>query len=228
MPRRTRSGVPGGSAANDAVEFGGRIWAVGSTQHSGDTVGRAVAWSASYDLSSVVTYKDTLESTAASFLGAAVDNGLYAVGYVTGNADDYLVARYNTDGSIAWSQSFGGTGSDLLTGAVALNGHLYVAGYTTDGSGNTDGVLMEISTVDGSVISTATYGGALYDSFSSITTDGQYLYVAGSSRSFAGGGNVAGQSDAFLLTYDPRIRSGHRNRSIPDSLHRQQRADHGD
>ncbi len=134
-----------------------------------------------------------------------IDNGLYAVGYVTGNAEDYLVARYNTDGSIAWSQSFGGTGSDLLTGAVALNGHLYVAGYTTDGSGNTDGVLMEISTVDGSVISTATYGGALYNSFSSITTDGQYLYVAGSSRSFAGGGNVAGQSDAFLLTYDPGI-----------------------
>ena len=90
-----------------------------------------------------------------------------------------------------------------LTGAVALNGHLYVVGSTTDASGNTDGVLMEISTVDGSVISTTSYGGALYDSFNSITTDGHYLYVAGASKSFASGGNVAGQSDAFLLTYDP-------------------------
>jgi VCBS repeat-containing protein len=195
--------VPGFSIARDVVEFNGQIWAVGYTEHSGDAVGRAVVWAASYDLSSVATYKDTVESTPGNFNSAAViGSNLYAVGYVNGNAGDYLVAKYNTDGSIAWSHSFGGTGADQLNGAVALNGHLYVVGSTTDATGNTDGVLMEISTVDGSVVSTTSYGGALYDAFNSITTDGHYLYVAGESRSFAGGGNVAGSDDAILLTYD--------------------------
>ena len=93
-----------------------------------------------------------------------------------------------------------GAGADS---AVALNGHLYVVGSTTDDSGNTDGVLMEISTLDGSVISTTSYGRALYNTFNSITTDGTYLYVAGKSKSYAGGGNAVGESDAILLTYDP-------------------------
>src|SRR6202011_4038266 len=93
---------------------------------------------------------------------------------------------------------------DTLNGAVALDGHLYVVGSTTSG-GNTDGVLMEINTADGSVVSSTTYGGALYDSFNSITTDGHNLYVAGESKSFTHGGNGAGQDDAILLTYS----SGH-------------------
>ena len=162
-----------------------------------------MVWAASNDLSSITTYKDNIGSAAGNFASAAViGNALYAVGNVTSNGGDYLVAKYNTDGSVAWSQSFGGSGADTLTGAVALNGHLYVVGSTTNG-GNTDGVLMEINTANGSVISTQTYGGALYDSFNSITTDGHYLYVAGESKSFTNGGNVAGQDDAILLTYSP-------------------------
>ena len=100
-----------------------------------------------------------------------IGNELYAVGNVNSNGGDYLIAKYNTDGSIAWSESFGGSGADALNGAVALDGHLYVVGSTTSG-GNTDGVLMEINTANGSVVSTTTYGGALYNSFNSITTDG--------------------------------------------------------
>jgi hypothetical protein len=195
--------VPGFSVARDAVEFNGQIWAVGYTEHSGDPVGRATVWAADYGLNSVATYKDTVETAAGNFEGAAViGSNLYAVGNVTSNGNDYLVAKYNTDGSVAWSHSFGGSGADFLTGAVALNGHLYVVGHTTNG-GDTDGVLMEISTVDGSVLSTTTYDGALNDFFNSITTDGQYLYVAGESKSYSVGGNSAPDSDAILLTYDP-------------------------
>ena len=53
---------------------------------------------------------------------AVIGSNLYAVGYVNSNAGDYLVAKYNTDGSVAWSHSFGGTGADYLNSAVALNG----------------------------------------------------------------------------------------------------------
>jgi hypothetical protein len=142
-------------------------------------------------------------TAAGNFAGAAViGNELYAVGNVNSNDGDFLIAKYNTDGSVAWSESFGGSGADTLNGAVALDGHLYVVGSTTSG-GNTDGVLMEINTANGSVVSTTTYGGALYDSFSSITTDGHNLYVAGESKSFAHGDNAVGQDDAILLTYGP-------------------------
>jgi VCBS repeat-containing protein len=187
--------VSGASDMVGAVEFNGAVWAVG------ETTGTPTVWTAKYDLSSIVAHTDSVGS--GSFNGAAVvGNALYAVGGVTSNGGDYLVAKYNTDGSVAWSQSFGGSGADTLTGAVALNGHLYVVGSTANG-GNTDGVLMEISTTNGSVISTTTFGGALYDSFNSITTDGHYLYIAGESKSFTNGGNGVGQDDAILLTYSP-------------------------
>jgi VCBS repeat-containing protein len=197
--------VPGFSNAYTAVEFNGAIWAVGNTQHSGDVTNTATVWTASYDLSSVVTHKDVTGSAAGNFTGAAViGNALYAVGGVNSNGGDFLIAKYNTDGSVAWSESFGGSGADTLNGAVALDGHLYVVGSTTSG-GSTDGVLMEINTADGSVVSSTTYGGALYDSFNAITTDGHNLYVAGESKSFTNGGNGVGQDDAILLTYS----SGH-------------------
>ncbi len=192
------------SDARDAVEFNGAIWAVGDSLTSGvDSTNAATVWTASYDLSSVVVHKDSLETAGAGFAGAAVlGNALFAVGHVTSNGGDYLIAKYNTDGSVAWSHSFGGSEADTLNAAVTLNGHLYVVGSTTDG-GNTDGVLMEINPADGSVISATTYGGSLYDSFNSITTDGHYLYVAGESKSFANGDNTVGQNDAILLTYEP-------------------------
>jgi len=197
--------VPGFSIAYEAVEFNNQIWAIGYNQHP---TGRATVWAASYDLSTVVTHENTLETDPASFNGAAViGSNLFAVGYLasSGNGNQYLIAKYNTDGSIVWSHSFGGSGDEVLTGAVSINGHLYVVGYTTDTSGNTDGVLMEISTVNGSVISTTSYGGALYDAFNSITTDGHYLYVAGESKSFTSGGNGVGEGDAILLTFDPGL-----------------------
>ena len=195
--------VPGFSIAYDAVQFNGGIWAVGNTQHSGDATNTPVVWAASNDLSSITAYKDNIGSASGNFASAAViGNALYAVGSDSNNGGDYLVAKYNTDGSVAWSHSFGGTGADVFNGAVALNGHLYAVGSTTHGL-NTDGVLMEISTTDGSVISTQTFGGQQYDSFSSVTTDGTYLYVAGESKSFANGGNSVGQDDAILLTYKP-------------------------
>src|SRR5262249_54550593 len=50
--------VPGFSVARDVVEFNGQIWAVGFTQHSGDAVGKPVAWATDYNLTSVATYKD--------------------------------------------------------------------------------------------------------------------------------------------------------------------------
>ena len=196
--------VPGSSIARDAVEFNGEIWAVGGSWHQslGEPTNIPTVWEASYDLSSVATHKDTIGTQYGDFYSAAVlGNYLYAVGDVTSNGGDYIIAKYDTAGDVVWSVTGGGSGADTLTGAVAVNGRLFVVGSTTTANGDTDAVLMEINPTDGSVISTQTFGGAANDAASAITTDGTYLYIAGDSKSFTNGGNGAGQDDAFLLTY---------------------------
>ena len=109
-----------------------------------------------------------------------IGNQLYAVGNATvAGGQDYLIADYNSDGSIAWSENFGAPGAtSTLSGAVTLNGELYVIGSTTSG-GITEGVLMEIDPTTGAVISTVTYDPGQYNNFTSITTDGHYLYIGG-------------------------------------------------
>ncbi len=56
---------------------------------------------------------------------------------------------------------------------------------------------MEINPSNGSVISTTIYDPAQYNTFTSITSDGHYLYVAGVS------GSSVSSDQAVLLTYDP-------------------------
>ncbi len=192
---------PGGSSANDAVDWNGAIWVVGSEDHPnlGDTYGHATVWTASYNLSSIVAYEDNTGGDSAAFNSVAtIGNELYAAGYANvASGQDYLLAEYNTNGSVAWSETFasGTDTTNVLTGAVAVDGRLFAVGYTVSGSA-TEGVLMEINPSNGSVISTTTYDAASYNSFTSITTDGQYLYVGGVS------GSSSTSDQAVLLTYD--------------------------
>ncbi len=193
--------LPGGSSANGAVDWqGALLWAVGSSQHGSEAHGSPTVWTFSHDLGSVSIHEDNI-GVAGVFNGVAtIGSELYAVGtaYVTGG-QDYVIAEYNTDGSVSWSQTFGAANADsILNGAVTLNGHLYVVGSTTSG-GITEGVLMEINPSNGGVISTTTYDPAQYNSFTSITTDGHYLYIAGVS------GSGTSQDQAVLLTYDPGV-----------------------
>src|SRR5581483_463804 len=193
--------VPGFSIARDAVEFNGGIWAVGGSWHSslGESTNVPTVWQASYDLSSVTTHEDTVGGQSGDFYGAAVlGNNLYAVGNVSSNGGDYIIAKYDTSGDVVWSVTGGGSGADTLTGVVALDGHLFAVGTTTTAGGDTDGVLMEINPADGSVIGTLpALGWSQYDSANAITTDGTYLYIAGDWNS---GSNPQGwylESDAI-------------------------------
>ena len=193
------SSNPGGSNATDPVDWNGALWVVGYNDHpnQGDTYGHATVWTANYNLSSVVMHEDNTGVSAGFNSVATIGNQLYAVGYanVSTGQQDYLIAEYNSDGSVAWNATFGPAGTDTLTGAVTLDGHLYVIGSTTNG-GSTEGVLMEIDPSNGNVLSTVTYDPAQYNSFTSITTDGHYLYVVGAS------GSSASNDQAVLLTYD--------------------------
>jgi VCBS repeat-containing protein len=190
--------VPGSSDMIGAVDFNGAIWAVGESVHSSlnETNPIPTVWTVSYDLGLIVAHEDNLAPTGDFTGAAAIGDALYAVGTVSSSdGGDYLIAKYNADGSVAWSETFGGSGVDGLNGAVAADGRLFVVGSTTS-VGSTEGVLMEINPSNGTVISTTTYGLAQYNSFTSITTDGQHLYIAGVS------GSSVSQDQAVLVTYD--------------------------
>jgi hypothetical protein len=191
-------GVPGGSEIKGAADWQGAIWAVGNTQHGSETHGSPVVWTFSYNLGSVTAHEDNIGVAGSFNAVTTIGSGLYAVGFadVASGQSDYLVAKYNTDGSIAWSKTFGDGDGDTLNGAVSLNGHLYVIGSET-ASGITEGVLMEIDPSNGNVLSTTIYDPAQYNTFTSITSDGHHLYVAGVS------GSSVSQDQAVLLTYDP-------------------------
>jgi len=192
-----QAGVPGGSSANAAADWQGHIWAVGSSEHGNETFNNPTVWSFSYDLSSVAIHEDSI-GVAGAFNGVATSSSeLYAVGYadISIGQQDYLIAGYNTDGTLAFSDAFGPAGTDTLNGAVEVDGRLFVVGSTTSG-GATEGVLMEIDPTNGNVISTTTYDPAPYNALTSITTDGQHLYVAGVS------GDSASSDQAVVLMYD--------------------------
>src|SRR5665213_2426222 len=196
MPLPIGGGV-GGRATRHAADWQGHIWAVGSSEHGNETFNNPTVWSFSYDLGTVAIHEDSL-GVAGAFNGVVtIGSELYAVGYadVSDGQQDYLIAGYNTDGSVAFSHTFGPAGTDTLNGAVEVDGRLFVVGSTTS-DGATEGVLMEIDPASGSVISTTTYDPAPYNALTSITTDGQHLYIAGVS------GSSASQDQAVLLTYD--------------------------
>jgi len=144
------------------------------------------------------------QSTAGDlYIAGAIKNG-------PNGGKDILVMKYNEDGALLWSKTWGGAGDDLAYG-ITVNDHartppegqrLYVVGTTTSfGAGKQDVVLLEMDPADGSVLSSRYYGGKDDDVAWAVQRIGSHVYVVGESKSFAEGGNLIGQSDLLLLQY---------------------------
>lgn len=119
-------------------------------------------------------------------------------------SEDYLIQRYNEAGDLLWSQNFGGANTDVLNGVVGMGDRLYAVGWTkSSGAGGSDAVILQIDPATGNVRTITLFGGAQDDQANGVVASGSDLYVVGESKSFAQGGNAAGQSDAMLLRYRP-------------------------
>jgi hypothetical protein len=205
---------PGGSSGNGVAYSNGDVWVAGSTgwQNEGDVHGKATLFEYDSNLNFLGRFKDThasLSGLDAAFNHVtALGGALYAVGQssIGGalNTYNYVAAKYNADGSIAWTKDFGGSGDDVLTDVTTVNGRLFAVGYTTTGSvGGKDAVLIELDPNNGNLLSSQTFGGTQDDIANAITADGTHLYVTGESRSFAQGGNASGQN-SFGKCSNPR------------------------
>jgi hypothetical protein len=144
-------------------------------------------------------------ATNGVYYGAtALGGAIFAVGNQgSGASANFLIDKWDEAGNLLWSRQFDrASAEDGLKSVVALNGHLYAAGYTRGTTaGGSDAAVLEFDPANGNLLSTTLYGGTQDDFGNGIATDGSDLYVAGETRSFVAGGNTAGQNDAFILRY---------------------------
>ncbi len=133
--------------------------------------------------------------------GLVVDgNSLYVAGWTTGTISqlDIAVLKYDVNGTLVWSRSWGTGGVDEANGQIGADeNHIYVVGHYNAlplGFGG-EALLVAFSKTDGSYVWNTTWGGAGLDDAFGMTMDSAYIYSVGITNSF--GGDLI-----FLLKYD--------------------------
>jgi flagellin-like hook-associated protein FlgL len=150
-------------------------------------------------------------------LTTGLDGSIYMSGYADGNLDgetsngltDAFIAKFNSDGSKAWTKLWGGNGRDygsaLTTG---LDGSIYMSG-TTDGnlegqtnSGGNAAFITKYNT-DGTKAWTRILGTSVNTGSAAITTglDGS-IYISGVTDGNLDGQTNSGGYDAFISKYN--------------------------
>ena len=138
---------------------------------------------------------------------------VYAVGntYISAGAanspnpaagsSDYLIEKYDVDGTRQWRQVWGGGNDDVLTGVVAVGKRLFAVGHTkSSGAGGADALVFEIDPANGNRLQEHFWGGVQDDLLNAAATDGKDLYAVGESRSYASAeGNAAGENEVVIL-----------------------------
>ena len=155
----------------------------------------------------------------ANALSTGLDGSIYVSGSTLGSLDgqtnsgawDAFLARYNPDGTKAWTKLLGTSSNDFANAVTTgRDGSIYVAGYT-DGSldgqpynGGYDAYLTKYS-ADGTRAWTRLLGSNRYDQANAVAAgfDGS-IYVCGyTNGSFDGQPYGGGNGDVFLTKYGP-------------------------
>ncbi len=149
-------------------------------------------------------------------LTTGLDGSIYVGGFTEGALDgqtnsgsrDTFLTKYSADGTKAWTQLLGSSGSDQATAlTTGLDGSIYVSGVTSgalDGqtnSGSLDTFLTKYS-ADGIKAWTQLLGSSGIDYAYAVTTglDGS-IYVSGVTNGSLDGQTNSGGGDAFLTKY---------------------------
>ncbi len=126
-------------------------------------------------------------------------------------AEDYLVAKLDSNGQLLWVKTFGGSGTDIATSILFFDNYIWVLGYSNSSDGDVTGNygsfdlwLIKLDT-DGNLIWQKNYGGSLDDRSSDmeVLISGflpSDLFLAGYSKSSDGDLNFNhGKFDYWLL-----------------------------
>ena len=129
--------------------------------------------------------------------GYAVAGFTYSFG--AGSSDFYIVKLSGADGSLQWSRTFGGAGTDIALSMKLTSDGGYVMSGETDsfGAGGNDAIFVMIDST-GALQWKRTFGG-LYEDYGEciiVTSDGGYA-VGGYTNSFG-----AGDFDQYIAKFD--------------------------
>jgi hypothetical protein len=127
-------------------------------------------------------------------------HSLYVSGWTTGAStqNDMALLKYDVNGTLVWSCSWGTSGWDEANGQMAADEDcLYVVGrYNAPNMFvGGDAVLAAFNKTNGSYIWNVTWGGSAIDDAFGMTADSSHIYSVGITNSF--GGDLL-----FLLKYD--------------------------
>ena len=165
--------------------------------------------------------------TWTKIIGSSAEDGIRAIvapnndaAYVAGFAydsflnvtnqgyEDVIVAKYSSNGSLLWLQSFGSPQGDSGLGICAdSNDNIYVTGTTWSNlnggtnKGQQDAVLMKIDS-SGNLKWSVQYGTITADAGQKVVYSKGYVYVIGMTSWTMEGASNIGQQDAFLTKFD--------------------------
>jgi hypothetical protein len=199
----------GGSGVMALHPSAGYVYTAGYSQLTGqgeDNTPRPTVMKYDAALDRVWKVRDT--SVGAGILRAVAVQGesVYAAGYVytpnVAGSEQYLLQRYDLDGNLIWSRTWGTLQSDFLNGVAATPLTVYVVGSSNGpGLGGADAVIQTVDAETGAVRRAVRWGGAQDDFARAVAVSGPQVFVVGESRSFAVGGNTVGQNDMVVMRY---------------------------
>jgi hypothetical protein len=178
----------------------GFIYAAGN-EHSSNGTSEALICKLSIADGAIVWQKRLGGAHAEQFYGVDIDStgAPYAVGFentsVSGGNMRALVAKFGTDGTLAWQNHFETSGASVLHSvAIDDSDGVYLAGFGTDDAGDNSGLLVKLTTA-GAVSWKKYLGGSGEDRFYSVAVDANgNVLVSGNQAS-----DITGSAELGLL-----------------------------
>ena len=182
---------------------GNYIYVCGRTSSTG---ARDDCLIAKYDSSGNIQWQKTLggsdDDTVESITISPDGNFIYVCGHIYSTGGyDCLIAKYDSSGNIQWQKTLGESNLDMGESiTISPDGnYIYVCGRTlSTGAGRNDFLIVKYDS-SGNIQWQKTLGGSNNDYGESITIspDGNYIYVCGSTSSTGAGGD-----DFLIAKYD--------------------------
>ena len=169
------------------VTEAGNIMAVGTIEAASNVV--VQTWGGAG-----ADFADTVIQSSDGGFAIAGTTASYGAG-----GDDAFIAKYDKDGGLSWSRSWGGTADDSASSIIQTTdeGFVIVGRTASFGAGSNSNAFIAKYSADGTFLWNKTWGGAIFDYIDSIiqTSDGGFA-VAGTTTIYG-----AGSNDAFIAKY---------------------------